>query len=234
MKKESKNENQSNFDPFRGYWNLWPEPVVKFFFTQAEAKLKQLIEAGRRITDRAASLLTWISIPFFALATYLFRESQNFKSTDYLPNNNLVQLIWDKYFFTILALVEFVILFITCLRLVYLLFPREVMPLGKSPSELILPEYLIGEEFGENTALSNESSDDKNSLGQEKTFSDEDRNLVVIKTFLIECKSYEESINFNEKDNNRRNKILKRVLRTIIWSTLIIILLAVLNTVFRW
>ena len=108
------------------------------------------------------------------------------------------------------------------------------MPLGKSPSELILPEYLIGEEFGENTALSNESSDDKNSLGQEKTFSDEDRNLVVIKTFLIECKSYEESINFNEKDNNRRNKILKRVLRTIIWSTLIIILLAVLNTVFRW
>ncbi len=66
-------ENNERFNPFTENWNKWPEPTVKFFFSQAEAKLKQLIEAGRRISDRANTLIITTTTLLVLMLGYILK-----------------------------------------------------------------------------------------------------------------------------------------------------------------
>lgn len=162
------------FNPFTENWNKWPEPTVKFFFSQAEAKLKQLIDAGRRITDRASALLTTSTTLFLVVSGYIL------KSIFGEAEPKILLLI---------ATVDATILFAVIVMLLWLMFPRKVMSLGRDPKELITESFL------------------------HEKYADSD---ITIAVMLMECQSYQECIEFNESDNNRRLKCLKIALYTLI------------------
>ena len=167
-------ENMEKFNPFTENWNKWPEPTVRFFFSQAEAKLKQLIDAGRRITDRANMLLTTTTTLLLVILGYILKTI--------VDGDGLRILL-------VIAGVDAIILFSVIFVLLRLLFPRKVMPIGRDPKELITESFLH-EEY---------SKDD-----------------ITIAVILTECQSYQECIEFNEKDNNQRLKNLKIALYTLI------------------
>ncbi len=116
------------FDPFTENWHKWPEPVVRFFFSQAEAKLKQTIEAGRKITDRADSLLGTTVAFFLILLGYW------------------VKSIVEKAAFSFLIFIAgfaSLVMFGVIVLLMRLLFPRKVMPIGRDPRELVNDDFLV-------------------------------------------------------------------------------------------
>jgi hypothetical protein len=166
-------ESMEQFNPFTKNWNKWPESTVKFFFSQAEAKLKQLIEAGRRITDRANMLLTTTTTLLLVILGYILKTI--------VDGDGLRILL-------VIAGVDAFILFAVIVMLLRLMFPRKVMPIGRDPRELITESFL------------------------HEKYSDEDITIAVI---LTECQSYQECIEFNEKDNNQRLKSLKIALYTL-------------------
>lgn len=169
-----KKGDMEKFNPFTENWNKWPEPTVKFFFSQAEAKLKQLIDAGRRITDRASALLTTSTTLFLVVSGYIL------KSIFGEAEPKILLLI---------ATVDATILFAVIVMLLWLMFPRKVMSLGRDPKELITESFL------------------------HEKYADSD---ITIAVMLMECQSYQECIEFNESDNNRRLKCLKIALYTLI------------------
>jgi len=162
------------FNPFTENWNKWPESTVKFFFSQAEAKLKQLIDAGRRITDRANMLLTTTTTLFLVILGYILKTI--------VDGDGLRILL-------VIAGIDAFILFAVIVMLLRLMFPRKVMSVGRDPKELITESFL------------------------HEKYQDTD---ITIAVMLTECQSYQECIEFNEKDNNQRLKSLKIALYTLI------------------
>ncbi len=160
-------ENNERFNPFTENWNKWPEPTVKFFFSQAEAKLKQLIEAGRRITDRANTLIITTTTLLVLMLGYILKCI--------IDGGELKLLLF-------LAAFNSIALFVVIFLLIKLMFPRNVMPIGRDPKELINESFLNEE------------------------YRDEDITIAVI---LTECQSYQECIEFNQRDNDRRLNLLK-------------------------
>jgi len=169
-----KKENMEKFNPFTENWNKWPESTVKFFFSQAEAKLKQLIDAGRRITDRANMLLTTTTTLFLVILGYILKTI--------VDGDGLRILL-------VIAGIDAFILFAVIVMLLRLMFPRKVMSVGRDPKELITESFL------------------------HEKYQDTD---ITIAVMLTECQSYQECIEFNEKDNNQRLKSLKIALYTLI------------------
>ena len=182
----NKKGDMEKFNPFTENWNKWPEPTVKFFFSQAEAKLKQLIDAGRRITDRASDLLTTSTTLFLVVFGYILKSI--------VDGDGLRILL-------IIAVVDALILVTVIVMLLWLMFPRKVMSLGRDPKELITESFLH-EKYGDSD--------------------------ITIAVMLTECQSYQECIEFNESDNNRRLKRLEKALYILMSILPISLIIAVL------
>lgn len=164
----------TKFNPFTDNWNKWPEPTAMFIFSQAEAKLKQLIEAGRLITDRSYKLLTTCTTLILISLAYIIKSVVDGTGTPIL---------------SLLAVITTLILFFAIVILMQLMFPRSVMPIGRNPNEIMTESFF------------------------HKDYDHKDITLAVI---LTEIQSYEDCIQFNENDNEKRLKLFKIALWLII------------------
>jgi hypothetical protein len=112
-------------------YNKWGDSAAKFIFSQAESELKQLIELGRIITDRAYKLLAISSGIFFAIIGYVIHRYREWSCV-----NNINALDVAS------VLVSLVLLF-ALIAILKIIFPGIVYQIGRSPSDFLSNDKIL-------------------------------------------------------------------------------------------
>jgi hypothetical protein len=119
-------------------WELVNKDVYKFCFEQAEKRLKDVLDDGEKITNRAYTLIG-ILIP--VLSVFVGVLLKNFSS----------KTVFD--FVSILSLLGIVVLGICLFLLSRLIKVREVWFSGTEPQDIILSHYLEIDSLTEDESL---------------------------------------------------------------------------------
>jgi hypothetical protein len=112
-------------------YQKWGESGSKFIFTQAESELKQLIDAGRLITDRAYRLLVMCSTIFLAIIGYGVNKFDHWSKHDHLSDLDYV------------AIFASLILFSSLVLIMQIIFPASVQPVGRNPDDFLSQEQNV-------------------------------------------------------------------------------------------
>lgn len=112
-------------------YQKWGEPATRFIFDQAESRLKQVIEAGRILTDRAYNILG-ICIAF--LVAIIGYGSVRYEKISNCESLNTID---------ILAITTTFFLLFNLGILLYVIFPKKVYPMGRVSADFFNYEKIF-------------------------------------------------------------------------------------------
>jgi hypothetical protein len=190
-------------------WNTLDKDTFRFYFDQAEKRLKSTLEVAEKATQRAYSLLIGLvplmTVLVSTLSQYYFYTPTKTVSTTTKTITITTSVLTTSPILVIACWVALILSFSVLTIAFMVIFPRSAHQLGREPKALARPDYFENPEF---------------------------KGIACyILNLVDELEDYQRRINFMEKQNEKRVWLTKCALLIIASGFFLYTLLLIISAV---